>query len=191
MISKVIKARIFLVVIIILFTAPFLSSWYLVFFTDFKKNDLGLQNGKLIIPVIEVGPIKTVSIGENNQEMMIGKWTISGFVEGECDSRCEELLYKIRQLRLALGKNLDKVGRLIFSNHASILNFDAEFKGQKVVIDSSELERVSKLFSNIPDFDQNDIFLIDPYGFVMMRYKRDVEPRKIIKDIERLIKHSS
>ena len=64
-------------------------------------------------------------------------------------------------------------------------------RGQKVVIDSSELERVSQLFSNIPDFDQNDIFLIDPYGFVMMRYKRDVEPRKIIKDIERLIKHSS
>lgn len=191
MISKVTKARIFLVVIIILFTAPFLSSWYLVFFTDFKKNDLGLQNGELIIPVIEVGPIKVVSIGETNQEILIGKWTISGFAEGECDKKCQELLYKIRQLRLALGKNLDKVGRLIFSNHESILNFDAEFKGQKVVIDSSELERVNLLFSGIPDFDQNDIFLIDPYGFVMMRYKRDTEPRKIIKDIERLIKHSS
>lgn len=191
MISKVTKARIFLVVIIILFTAPFLSSWYLVFFTDFKKNDLGLQNGELIIPVIEVGPIKVVSIGETNQEILIGKWTISGFAEGECDKKCQELLYKIRQLRLALGKNLDKVGRLIFSNHESILNFDAEFKGQKVVIDSSEIERVNLLFSGIPDFDQNDIFLIDPYGFVMMRYKRDTEPRKIIKDIERLIKHSS
>ena len=191
MISKVTKARIFLVAIIILFTAPFLSSWYLVFFTDFKKNDPGVQNGELIIPVVEIGPIETISIGGTEKQALIGKWTIAGFVDGECDTKCQELLYKIRQLRLALGKNLDKVGRLIFSNHESILNFDAEFKGQKVVIDSSELERVSQLFSNIPDFDQNDIFLIDPYGFVMMRYKRDVEPRKIIKDIERLIKHSS
>ncbi|MGA0121221.1 MAG: hypothetical protein ACO3HJ_07185, partial [Methylophilaceae bacterium] len=84
MISKVTKARIFLVVIIILFTAPFLSSWYLVFFTDFKKNDLGVQNGELIIPVVEVGPIETVSIGGTEKEALIGKWTISGFVDGEC-----------------------------------------------------------------------------------------------------------
>ena len=75
----------------------------------------------------------------------------------------KKLLYKIRQLRLALGKNLDKVGRLIFSNHESILNFESEFRGQNVVIDASELERVNQLFSGISDFDQNDIFLIDPY----------------------------
>jgi len=191
MISKVTKARIFLVAIIILFTAPFLSSWYLVFFTDFKKNDLGVQNGELIIPVVEIGPIETISIGGTEKQALIGKWTISGFVDGECENQCQEFLYKIRQIRLALGKNLDKVGRLIFSNHESILNFDTEFRGQHVVIDSSELERINQLFSGISDFDQNDIFLIDPYGFVMMRYKRDAEPKGIIKDIERLIKHSS
>ena len=34
------------------------------------------------------------------------------------------------------------------------------------------------------------IFLIDPYGYLMMQYPKGTEPKGIIKDIERLIKNS-
>ena len=40
------------------------------------------------------------------------------------------------------------------------------------------------------DMWKNSIFLIDPYGFLMMQYPQGTEPKGIIKDIEKLIKNS-
>lgn len=191
MISKVVKARISLIVIVILFTSPFIASWYLVFYTDFKKNDIGVQNGSLIDPVIEVGVIESQAIGDKTKQKLLGKWTLTGFVLNGCNVDCEKLLYTLRQTRLALGKNLDKVGRLILTDSEEVMSYVEEYKGQKVVKDPVEYDRLINKFREIENFDATDIFLIDPYGFIMMRYKRDMNPKGIIKDVERLIKNSS
>ena len=191
MISKVVKARIALVVIVTLFTAPFIASWYLVFYTDFKKNDIGVQNGSLIHPVIEVGAIEAIAIGNESKQKLLGKWTLTGFVSSVCDTDCEKLLYTLRQTRLALGKNLDKVGRLILTDSDEVLGYEEEYKGQKVVKDPEEYDRLMNKFREIENFDANDIYLIDPYGFIMMRYDKGMNPKGIIKDVERLIKNSS
>ena len=191
MISKVVKARIALVVIVALFTAPFIASWYLVFYTDFKKNDIGVQNGSLIHPVIEVGAIEAIAIGNESKQKLLGKWTLTGFVSSVCDTDCEKLLYTLRQTRLALGKNLDKVGRLVLTDSDEVLGYEEEYKGQKVVKDPEEYDRLMNKFREIENFDANDIYLIDPYGFIMMRYDTGMNPKGIIKDVERLIKNSS
>lgn len=191
MISKVVKARISLIVIVILFTSPFIASWYLVFYTDFKKNDIGVQNGSLIDPVIEVGVIESQAIGDKTKQKLLGKWTLTGFVSNGCNVDCEKLLYTLRQTRLALGKNLDKVGRLILTDSEEVMSYVEEYKGQKVVKDPVEYDRLINKFREIENFDATDIFLIDPYGFIMMRYKGDMNPKGIIKDVERLIKNSS
>ena len=191
MISKVVKARIALVVIVTLFTAPFIASWYLVFYTDFKKNDIGVQNGSLIHPVIEVGAIEAIAIGDETKQKLLGKWTLTGFVLSGCDIDCEKLLYTLRQTRLALGKNLDKVGRLVLTDSDEVLGYEEEYRGQKVVKDPEEYGRLMNKFREIENFDANDIHLIDPYGFIMMRYDRSMNPKGIIKDVERLIKNSS
>ena len=191
MISKVVKARIALVVIVALFTAPFIASWYLVFYTDFKKNDIGVQNGSLIHPVIEVGAIEAIAIGDETKQKLLGKWTLTGFVSAGCDADCEKLLYTLRQTRLALGKNLDKVGRLLLTDSDEVLGYEEEYKGQKVVKDPEEYGRLMNKFREIENFDASDVYLIDPYGFIMMRYDRSMNPKGIIKDVERLIKNSS
>ena len=191
MISKVVKARIALVVIVTLFTAPFIASWYLVFYTDFKKNDIGVQNGSLINPVIKVGEIEAIAIGDETKQKLLGKWTLTGFVSSGCDTDCEKLLYILRQTRLALGKNLDKVGRLILTDSDEVLGYEEEYKGQKVVKDPEEYDRLINKFREIENFEANDIYLVDPYGFIMMRYDRSMNPKGIIKDVERLIKNSS
>jgi hypothetical protein len=40
------------------------------------------------------------------------------------------------------------------------------------------------------DLTKTSFYLIDPYGFIMMRYSDSVEPKGVIKDIERLIKNA-
>ena len=37
---------------------------------------------------------------------------------------------------------------------------------------------------------EDPIFVIDPLGNLMMRYERDADPRRILKDVSRLLRHS-
>ena len=83
------------------------------------------------------------------------------------------------------------MGRLVLTDSDEVLGYEEEYKGQKVVKDPEEYDRLMNKFGEIENFDANDIYLIDPYGFIMMRYDRDMNPKGIIKDVERLIKNSS
>ena len=150
-----------------------------------------MQNGSLIHPVTEVGVIEAIAIGDETKQKLLGKWTLTGFVSSGCDTDCEKLLYILRQTRLALGKNLDIVGRLVLTDSDEVLEYEEEYKGQKVVKDPEEYDRLMNKFGEIENFDANDIYLIDPYGFIMMHYDRSMNPKGIIKDVERLIKNSS
>ena len=45
------------------------------------------------------------------------KWTLVFFTENDCDKTCQEKLYKLRQIRLAIGKDREKVERLLVVNN--------------------------------------------------------------------------
>jgi hypothetical protein len=46
-----------------------------------------------------------------------------------------------------------------------------------------------KLFP-APHAAADHIYLVDPLGNLMMRYPRDADPRRMVKDLARLLKHS-
>ena len=51
-------------------------------------------------------------------------------------------------------------------------------------------DRLNSRIKSYPAFDSESIYLIDPYGNLMMQYKKGTNPSGIIKDIERLIRIS-
>jgi len=53
--SKILRSRLILLGVALVFIIPILVSWYLVFFSDFKKGGGGTQKGELISPVIPLG----------------------------------------------------------------------------------------------------------------------------------------
>ena len=58
MVNKKSKARFILLGVALIFIIPIFVSWYLVFFTDFKKEDGGTQKGEIISPVISLGELE-------------------------------------------------------------------------------------------------------------------------------------
>lgn len=191
MTNKTIKARFILLGVALVFIIPILVSWYLVFFTDFKKGNQGTQKGELISPVISLGELEAFNIKTQSIESISNKWTLVFFVEKECDQLCEDKLYRLRQIRLALGKDRDKVDRLLISeNKNDWEKFSDEFKGQKYIDPtSSGYNKLKEKFKGYSGFDIEATYLIDPFGFLMMKYEKDVNPMGTIKDIERLIKN--
>ena len=189
--SKILRSRLILLGVALVFIIPILVSWYLVFFSDFKKGDGGTQKGELISPIIPLGEPEVFNLKSKTIESINGKWTLLFFVENECNQLCEDKLYQLRQIRLALGKDRDKVDRLLVSkNKQQWSQYTNSFNGQKYIDPTSrDYNRLIKKFNDYAGLDLKATYLIDPYGFLMMKYPQDDNPMGTIKDIERLIKN--
>ena len=190
--NKVFKSRITLIGLILIFFLPILLSWYLVFISDYKNKIGSVENGDLINPVVKIGEINVVNIKNRQISYISNRWTLVFFVDKECNDDCQKKLYQARQIRLALGKNIDKVDRLLISKKSiDWTNMAENYSGQKILeIVMKDYERVQNSFNLISDFSFNSFYLIDPYGFLMMSYPENSEPKGIIKDIERLIRNA-
>lgn len=192
MISNILKSRLKLISIMLLFFMPVVYAWYLVFFTDFKIDSKGVEHGLLIRPIIQIGNCELLEPISSEIYQLTGKWTLVSFVENKCDKACEFKLYELRQIWLALGKDANKIQRLAIVQGNDLISSEQIklSQGQLLLKDDSDLNRLYNLFKSYPDFNNESIYLIDPYGNLMMQYKKGTNPSGIIKDLERLIRIS-
>jgi len=119
-----------------------------------------------------------------------GKWVLVMADSGNCDAYCQRKLLYLRQVRLAQGKDMDRVERawLITDEANPPAPVASEFQGTWLVrAGGSELLKRFPVQGALADH----IYVIDPHGNLMMRYPRDADPRKIVKDIARLLRISS
>ena len=76
MVNKKLRARLVLLGVASIFMIPILVSWYLVFFTDIKKEDGGTQRGEIISPVIPLGELEVYDIKNGAISSINEKWTL-------------------------------------------------------------------------------------------------------------------
>jgi hypothetical protein len=125
-----------------------------------------------------------------------GKWTILYLANGACERPCVEQLYNIRQIRLAQGKNIDRLRRLMLWNvngvsEAQRKELQEHFPGQVIVPAGDEKALLQAFVLDEQDpLTADRIYLVDPLGNLMMKYEPGKEPRGMIKDLEKLLKYS-
>ena len=108
---------------------------------------------------------------------------------GRCDAWCREKLVYIRQVRLAQGKDTDRVERLWLITDEARPEPDllAAHPGLHTV-----RARSGELAKTFPaqHAHADHTYVIDPLGNLMMRYPRNADPRRMLKDLTRLLRHS-
>ena len=149
--------------------APVLAGWALYFF-HWTPGDPG-NYGELIAPRPLSGP---------PFDALRGKWVLVSFDAAACDAYCEKKLYFMRQVRRTQGKEMERIERLwaITDGGKPRPEVSAAIEGTRVVAFND------KAFS--PDY----IYLVDPLGNLMLRFPRDPDPSKMVKDLQRLLKYS-
>lgn len=191
--------RFIIPLLIAIFIAPFLASWLLFNFSDLGKRAGTANHGRLITPP---KPLPDLSLSDpvsgSNNLSLHGKWSLLYLVKGNCSDQCEKNLYVMRQLRLAMGKEVHRVQRvlLVVNNDTAVLSADQlkDYKGQLVTIvndrEGEELLANFKLADEDQPIRADRLYLVDPLGNLMMTYPPAVEPGGIIKDLKRLLKYS-
>jgi hypothetical protein len=112
-----------------------------------------------------------------------GKWLLVTFDAGKCDAYCERKLYVMRQVRRAQGKDMDRIERLWVLSDAG--------KPRAEALAASEGTRVGRLSAeDFPGTPADHIYVVDPLGNLMLRFPRDPDPSRVIKDLQRLLKYS-
>lgn len=118
-----------------------------------------------------------------------GKWVLLMADSARCAEPCERKLFMLRQLRLSQGKEMERIERVFLITDESAIadRLTESYRGTYFVRDGE-----GKLVKALPDGRPaaDSIYLIDPLGNIVLRYPADADPKKVIKDLARLLKIS-
>jgi cytochrome oxidase Cu insertion factor (SCO1/SenC/PrrC family) len=121
-----------------------------------------------------------------------GKWMMVQVNDADCQEPCRKRLHDMRQLRLAQGKDMDRIERvwLITDDKPLETLVMREYDGTRMLrVKPDALKAWLPVEQGTTAADH--IYMIDPLGNLMMRFPKDADPNKIKKDLSKLLKASS
>jgi len=121
-----------------------------------------------------------------------GKWVMLMTGSGACAQACQQQLFTMRQLRLMQGKEMDRIERVWLITDREPLDTIVirEFDGTHMLRADAATVKAWLPADAGTSADQH-IYMIDPLGHLMMRFPANPEPRKVYKDIYKLLKASA
>lgn len=178
------QSRIKLLLIAAICAAPIVAA-YLTYY--FWKPEARVNYGELIEPrPLPESLLQKTRVGAAELE---GKWVMLTVDSGACDAYCREKLYTLRQVRLTQGRDMERIGRawVLEDKVQPDAALIADYKGTALLrAEDSTLLHAFPAEHSLRDH----IYLVDPLGNLMMRYPKNADPGKIMKDLTRLLKVS-
>lgn len=176
--SSVKKSRATLIGVALAFIIPIIGAklvldqnWY---------QGAATNQGVMLVPPVELGELK--------QRLPEG-WVVLLPQSGACDAACQQGLYAINQLDVALGKESGRVSPVFLTATAD--NYDLTNTPVVQAVTDTEL---SQTFAGLP---AAQIYIIDPLGNVILHYPLHqdeeamrMEAKNVLSDLRKLLKLS-
>lgn len=149
--------------------------------------------GHLLQPIINVNDELAatggaqVTVSDLTGGASEGNWVLAYRNPGACDENCETALYRMRQSRLMLGRDMTRLVRVFLHGDISPdkVRLEAEHDGL-ITTSSSGLDRI--LDRKRPtDLAPGGLYLIDPLGNLVMYFAAELPPEAMVEDIEHLL----
>lgn len=179
-------------VMIVIFALPALAAWFF-YFNPERLPATRINRGDLIEPVRPW----TASLGVTRSDGSLldaaafgDRWTLVVPSRAPCDADCERRLIELRQIRLALGESRYVVERLAVLVGDGATELGGPLAGTEVTRASSDrAAQLEAFFGPGPDI-WDRVYIVDPFGNLMMRYAAEAPAKDVLKDMERLLKAS-
>lgn len=178
------RGRRLALVVLAICAAPFVAAWFAYFLwppqSRVNYGDL-VEARPLADPVLRDVDAKPFRLSQ-----LRGKWILLQLDSGDCGEECRKKLVYMRQVRLALGKDAERVERVWLLTDGSVPGAAQlrEFEGTFAVHASG-----SSLVAEFPAVrsPSSHIYVVDPLGNLMLRFPADPDPRRMLKDMTRLL----
>ena len=175
------RSRWILLLIVALFIAPFASALYL-YYTDWQPTRTK-NYGELLHPVRDLRDVRFVRADGSRFEFdhVDHTWRVLVAPPADCGDACERLADTLRRIWVGLGNDADRVQVLWIGV--------APKQGFRNLIPV----RADDLAPRLPDAATRDaipVYLVDPTGYLFMRYPPGFDPGKMRRDVQRLTQQS-
>ncbi len=142
-------------------------------------------------------PVLKLATAENfNIKTLRGHWLLLTVDSGTCGAACQDKLFMMRQLRLAQEKQMNRIERVWL--------LDDQIKPNAAIVHDMTGLHIVHAVSNdqawlnaLPIAEgakaQDYIYLIDPFGNQVMRYRYQANPEeavKILREITKILKNN-
>jgi len=193
--EKKTKSRSYLIGLFAVFFGPLFFAMWLFYVPNSWLSSKTQNHGTLIQPAQPLEKFKLTAIDGStwSHEEFTGKWTLLYIGDETCDLYCEASMFKMRQVRLTLGRDSQRVQRkyLGLHNHkkTQAINeiFSKYHRMQAAWFDKSAVDKELPQFKDLPI---HQVYVIDPLGNLMMWYSKDATSKGMKKDLKRLLKVS-
>ena len=177
--------------VVLAFVAPVVVAYVMYFSGAISTYS---NNGEILNPIVDVADFKlmddkNVSV---SREALTRKWRLISFVGAECDEACNARLYDSRQVHKSLGKDQERVERLIVHLEPAGSALSGLIKRdypRAINVYGSE-KIISDVLGAGAGISNNEIYLVDPIGNVMMRFSNELTKKEIKSDLKKLLKVS-
>lgn len=152
------------------------------------------SHGELIHPARPIERFELVSREGKplTLDFLRGKWTLVHIGGNGCGADCEARLYKTRQARLALGRDMGRLQRLYLApgtRAAKPLRAISDIH-PRLIVATPAPGAVSAMLPARGGVQPGEIYLIDPHANLMMRYAPEISFDGLLEDLEHLLKVS-
>lgn len=181
-----------------LFFVPLAVAFYLYYGAGTLRPSGSVAKGDLLEPA---RPLPEVSLptpggGMTGKDFLRGKWSMVYIGDGRCDERCRDALYLMRQSRIALNKDMDRVRRvfLVAGDCCDEAFLGSEHPDLEVALlegaEAMDLLAVFPIYDVMNVAEAGRIYLVDPLGNLVLSYPADAPDKALLTDIKKLLRLS-
>ena len=157
--------------------APFFSAWVAYYLI---KPAGGLSYGQLL----ETRPLAPPAMSPADAERWGGKWRLIMATPDDCAAECREALHATRQARTMLGRERERLVRVVIASRGLEPALLAEHP------DLIVLSAPATAPESWQTLLQRGIFLVDPLGNQVIRWPKNPDIKKLNQDLARLLRAS-
>ena len=189
------KGRWSMILVMLVCAAPVIASYftYYVVRPDGRRNFGELINPQRVLPDLPATALDGLA---SNLRALKGQWLLVSVASAACDEACAHRLYLQRQMRESLGKEKDRLDRVVLviddapikpSLRPAMADAANDAYALRVPLAPLAQWLVPANGQQLPDH----LYLVDPMGNWMMRFPPNLDAAKAKRDMERLMRASS
>ena len=177
--------------VVFAFVAPAVVAYLMYFFGDIRSFT---NHGEILNPVVDISALKLRD--EENQliprDTLTYKWRIISFVGADCDESCNKRIHDMRQIHKSLAKDQHRVIRMIVHLDAPSTELNALIAREypNALNMYGDEKDISSALGDSARIHENETYIMDPIGNVMMRFTQDQPNQLLLKDLKKLLKVS-
>ncbi len=122
-----------------------------------------------------------------NLHRLEGYWLMAMAAPAACDEQCQQLLFYLRQIRITMNTDRNKVVRVWFITDDAPVNPGVMQPAEGTLMLRANPQQLAKWLPSADGRLDGPVWLIDPFGHLMLQFPSNPDPTKMRRVLARLL----